>query len=76
MRTASARPFLAYYPCLYDQDNLEETATIIGNPSIDLADLTLAAGHPPKYEALQDRENYDTSDPCLASLKGATRTVS
>ncbi|RDW90443.1 acyclic terpene utilization AtuA family protein [Aspergillus mulundensis] len=56
MRTAIPRPFLAYYPALIAQSDLDEKINILN------ADNTITAldtGHPPTYAPLQPRENYD-----------------
>jgi len=75
MRTALPRSFLAYYPSLYDQDSLQETATIIVNSADKIGDVTIQAGHPPRYEPCEDRENYDTSDPLSLTSLGYPKIV-
>jgi hypothetical protein len=54
-RTAEPRPFLSYYPALFPQDSLDEEVTFIGDGKT--ISKTISAGHPPKYEALEKREN-------------------
>lgn len=67
-RTAIPRPFLAYYPSLYAQNNLEESISIIGGE-------TYTAGHPPRYEELEKRASYDTTEPAALSSFGPTKAV-
>jgi hypothetical protein len=65
-RTASPRPYLAFYPALYPQHSLRETVTILsaqGTP-----EKAIPAGHPSHYEALDPkRENYETNSPVALS---------
>jgi hypothetical protein len=68
MRTAIPQSFLAYYPSLYPQDSLEESCTLVGGE-------TVPAGHPPKYEALERREDYDTKTPVQLASLGPTRPL-
>ena len=70
MRTALPLRFLAYYPSLYAQDDLEESVTIIGS-----AKDTILAGHPPRYEELGRRDNYDTKGGRALSDFGPTKSV-
>lgn len=67
-RTAIPKPFLAYYPSLYAQDDLEESVTIIGGK-------TYQAGHPPKYEELEKRPSYDTASSTPISNFGPTKAT-
>ena len=71
MRTAFPRPFLAFYPCLWNQNDLHETFTSIAKDS--QGQSTLQAGHPPKYEELEKRPSYDTTNP--RSFPGPTRSI-
>ncbi|KAL1957891.1 hypothetical protein VTO42DRAFT_5456 [Malbranchea cinnamomea] len=73
MRTAVPRPYLAFYPAVYPQEALHETVSILG-PSGDV-DTTIPSGHPPEYEALEPRKNYDTPSPVDLSSFGPTRAV-
>jgi hypothetical protein len=70
-RTALPRPYLAFYPALYPQDSLRETATLLspqGTP-----EKAIPAGHPSRYEALDSkRENYETAFPVSLSTFGPT----
>ncbi|KAK7701769.1 hypothetical protein SLS57_011609 [Botryosphaeria dothidea] len=71
MRTAVPRPYVAYYPAVWDQSALEETAHFIsGNGEITSSH---PAGHPPAYEPLGQRESYDTASP--ATFSGHTTAV-
>ena len=67
MRTAIPRPYLAFYPGLKAQNELNEGAAILA-PDGSIAEK-VEAGHPPKYKELEPRENYETANPVdLASL--------
>ncbi|KAL9053100.1 MAG: hypothetical protein Q9162_004964 [Coniocarpon cinnabarinum] len=72
MRTALPRPFLAFYPALWDQDKLRETFTLI--PKNGAAPKhNIDAEHPSKYEPLEKRPSYDTPAPTsFASSKTIT----
>lgn len=67
-RTAIPKPFLAYYPSLYAQNDLEESVSIVGGE-------TYTAGHPPRYEELEKRSSYDTIEPAALSSFGPTKAV-
>ncbi|KAJ5543188.1 hypothetical protein N7461_009191 [Penicillium sp. DV-2018c] len=74
MRTAIPRPFLAYYPALIQQAELNEEISFI-----DAADTitSFPTGHPPTYSPLKPRANYDhtpTSEE-VSLLKSATRSL-
>jgi hypothetical protein len=87
MRTAIPRPFLAYYPSLYAQDNLEESVVLLeptgeqttngngtnGNNS-QFTKTEIQAGHPPAYEPLERRDDYDSLQHELSSF-GATQQM-
>lgn len=73
MRTAIPRPYLAYYPGTYSQESLDETVNIL-DPTRG-ADNTVSAGHPPNYEPLESRQNYNTLSPAALNLFGPTRAV-
>lgn len=71
MRTAVPRPYVAYYPAVWHQSALEETAHFIsGNGEITSSH---PAGHPPAYEPLGQRESYDAASP--ATFSGHTTAV-
>ncbi len=56
MRTAIPRPFLAYYPALIAQSDLNEEINLLNT---DSTITTLNTGHPTVYAPLQQRESYD-----------------
>lgn len=58
-RTALPRPFLAYYPAVIPQEELQEEAHVLANKGGD--DQIILAGHPPNYETLSSRANYDAT---------------
>lgn len=68
MRTALPLPFLSYYPALYPQSSLTESVTLLGSTP-----RTLPAGHPPHYEDLGTRDNYNTTSSAPLSSFGATK---
>lgn len=72
-RTALPRSYLAFYPGLKAQSELHEGAAMLASDGsiAEKAD----AGHPPKYQDLQPRENYETSDPVGISTFGDTVKV-
>ncbi|RAL02813.1 acyclic terpene utilization AtuA family protein [Aspergillus ibericus CBS 121593] len=55
-RTAIPRPFLAYYPALIKQADIDETINLI-NDADDIRSYD--TGHPQHYQDLVLRENYD-----------------
>lgn len=61
------KTYLAYYPGLVDQDLLKEEVVFLGKTirSID-------AGHPPTYEQLTPRNNYETHNPVSLDKFGPT----
>lgn len=76
------KPFLAYYPALYAQNDLEEAVVLLYSTTQDSVNGTtngsrqtiLQAGHPPAYEELERRENYDSLKQDLSSF-GITRAI-
>jgi hypothetical protein len=91
MRTAVPRPFLAYYPALYAQDNLEESVVLLSLTAKHTTDgnanangikvnspqsnkTVIQAGHPPAYEQLERRDNYDSPKQTLSSF-GSTQQM-
>lgn len=70
-RTALPRSYLAFYPALYPQDKLEEGVVLLGEDGGDAE--TTDAGHPPSYQKLALRENYETSTPVDLASFGATQ---
>lgn len=69
-RTALPRPFLAYYPGLKAQDEINEGVAVLAK------DGTVAekadAGHPSAYQKLETRENYETAEPIDLASYGET----
>lgn len=72
MRTAIPKPFLAYYPALFSQDELDEQMHIIRS---DNEVQTFKCGHPPKYQPFSPRITYDTASPQPLSTFGPTRSI-
>ncbi|KEF52724.1 uncharacterized protein A1O9_11141 [Exophiala aquamarina CBS 119918] len=70
-RTALPRSYLAFYPALYSQDKLKEGVVLLGDDGGDAE--TVDAGHPPSYQKLVLRENYETATPVDLTSFGATR---
>ncbi|KAL4740594.1 DUF1446 domain-containing protein [Aspergillus similis] len=60
MRTAFPRPFLAYYPALIKQLDIDEAINFIDEPD-NIS--SFGTGHPPRYEEPGIRDNYDPRDP-------------
>lgn len=59
MRTAIPRPYLAYYPALLPQTDLQEEVGLV-----DAKGTTSFRTEPPtKFEPLAERESYDTKSP-------------
>jgi hypothetical protein len=87
MRTAIPKSFLAYYPSLYSQDDLKEAVVLLYSaPGSDNTngiktngsqsqETVIEAGHPPKYEVLERRSNYDTTNSPAISSFGSTRKM-
>jgi hypothetical protein len=73
LRTAMPRPYLAFYPALYSQDSLAETVNLLST-SGEVAS-TVPAGHPSRYEALEARKNYDSTNAVDLNSFGPTRPV-
>ncbi|KAL1645021.1 hypothetical protein SLS58_004092 [Diplodia intermedia] len=63
MRTAVPKPYLAFYPAVWPQSALAETAHIISSTSTGTTTTVVShpAGHPPVYEPLAQRESYDAA---------------
>lgn len=70
MRTAIPRSYLAFYPGLKAQDEIDEGAAILGRDGsvVEKAE----AGHPPEYQKPQPRENYETANPVDLQSFGET----
>jgi len=71
LRTALPRSYLAYYPALYQQDCLKEGVAVLSSDGSDAQ--TADAGHPPAYQKLGPRENFETAHPADLGTWGATR---
>lgn len=71
MRTAVPKPYIAYYPVLWEQDALREMVHLIDSQSGVTTKIDV--GHPPAYEELTERHNYDTNAPI--TLTGPTKTI-
>ncbi|CAI7586626.1 unnamed protein product [Penicillium pancosmium] len=60
MRTAIPRPFLAYYPAIVSQSDINETINFVDGPN---KISSFGTGHPARYEELGTRDTYDPKDP-------------
>jgi hypothetical protein len=56
MRTAIPRPFLAYYPAIVKQEELNEEINFIDGPD---SIKSFPTGHPSKYKDLPPRQSYN-----------------
>ncbi|CAI7662599.1 unnamed protein product [Penicillium glandicola] len=74
MRTAVPRPFLAYYPAVVKQDDLNEEINFIDTPD---SIISFPTGHPPAYKALQPRASYNHSPSSdeVALLESPTQSI-
>ncbi|KAK6065117.1 duf1446 domain-containing protein [Seiridium cupressi] len=70
-RTSVPRPFLTYFPALWEQTLLTEKVHVLKTDGSE--EITIDTGHPPQFDDLTIRESYDTSSPI--ALSGATLTV-
>ncbi|KAK0387252.1 hypothetical protein NLU13_5565 [Sarocladium strictum] len=59
-RSALPRPYLAYYPALWNQSDLEERFHVV---DADGTTHSFETTPPTRFEALGERESYDTTDP-------------
>lgn len=76
LRTATPKPFLAFYPAVYPQDGIDESVTVTTVDSQGNWDHEkLSAGHPPVYAPLEPRTSYDTNSPIPLTKSGETRQV-
>lgn len=71
MRTAVPKPFLAFYPAIIPQSELEEAINIFSPNSVTKA-KRIIVGPPKKTEVLQARDNYDPREPVSLSSFGPT----
>ncbi|VUC21613.1 unnamed protein product [Clonostachys rosea] len=67
-RTAAPKPFLAYYPAIIPQTEIEESISIIRPGGIDKS----VVGPPVVTEPLQARANYETAQPVSLDSFGPT----
>ncbi|KAK7419182.1 hypothetical protein QQX98_003522 [Neonectria punicea] len=71
MRTAVPKPYLAYYPALWAQQEIQETVHLITGSNEVISSHSV--GCPPAYEPLSERSNYDTSSP--TTFSGPTKSI-
>ncbi|KPM35364.1 hypothetical protein AK830_g11208 [Neonectria ditissima] len=71
MRTAVPKPYLAYYPALWAQQELRETVHFTTGSGEAIS--SHSAGFPPAYQPLSDRSSYDTSSP--VTFPGPTKKI-
>ena len=68
LRNALPKPFLAFYPGLIDQKDLDEAVNLIGKNVSEIQRIPI--GPPKTTEPLTPRDDYETKDPIdLDSLK-------
>jgi hypothetical protein len=60
LRTTIPRPYLAYYPALWPQSDLEERVHFV---TADGSTVSFDTSGPPKFEAVGERQTYDTEFP-------------
>ena len=70
MRTADPKSFYVYYPCIMPQDEIEEAIHILDKAGNTAKSIPVT--RPPAYEALTDRESYDTANPIALDSFGPT----
>lgn len=71
MRTLIPKSFLAYYPAVIPQRELQEAVNVFG--AISTADpIRTIVGPPKKTEDLQPRDNYEPTNPVELSSFGPT----
>ncbi|KAJ3462306.1 hypothetical protein MRS44_007092 [Fusarium solani] len=73
MRTAFPKPFLAYYPAIWEQSAIQETVTFINDAVSSSIHPPIDAGIPPVFEPLSSRDSYDTASP--VALTGPKRKI-
>ncbi|KAF5583993.1 DUF1446 domain-containing protein [Fusarium pseudocircinatum] len=59
-RSAMPRPYLAYYPALWQQANLEEKFHFVDGTGTT---RSFNATPPPRFEIMEERASYDTKSP-------------
>jgi hypothetical protein len=65
------KPFLAYYPALIEQNEINEVVTIFSKGG----QTKFEAGHPSQYEKTKARESYDTENPVPLESFGQTKKL-
>ena len=73
LRTALPLPYVAFYPATIVQSSLAES--IVTLSSLGGPEKPIAVGHPPQYEALGRRSNYETKCPVELSSFGPMSRV-
>lgn len=73
MRTAVPKPYIAFYPGLYDQNLIKEEAHILSKDGSVFK--TVASGPPPEYYHLERRINFDADAAILNEFQGPTKAV-
>ncbi len=73
MRTADPKTFFVYYPCIMPQDEIEEAVHLLDKGGE--VKQSLSVTRPPKYEALEKRESYDTANPVPLDSFGPTKSM-
>jgi hypothetical protein len=66
-------PFLAFFPGIIAQNELQEEIAIIGETVKDVKILDV--GHPAKSEPLAPRDNYEPTNPVDLNQFGPTKSV-
>lgn len=64
------KPFLAFYPAIIEQSELNEAVSIISSDKSDIQ--RFAVGPPKRTESLAPREDYETSNPVNLQAFGET----
>ncbi|EXJ83944.1 hypothetical protein A1O3_04611 [Capronia epimyces CBS 606.96] len=70
LRTADPKSFYVYYPCIVSQDEIEEAVHILG-PGGKIT-KSIQCTRPPAYEAIEQRDSYDTANPVPLESFGST----
>ena len=70
-RTALPRSYLAFYPAICPQNDLKEGVALLSTEGED--SKTASSGHPPQYQKLSPRQNYETKQAADLSSFGPTR---
>lgn len=70
-RTAMPRPYLSYYPAIYPQSSLKTSINILDSSSRSTI-RCIRTTPPPRFEAFQKRDSYETANPAELSSFGPT----